>query len=190
MNLDKYECDGQLDIFDIGIETDDRPCRYKWHRYVGQRVVCCGKPGVITNIDSQYYTEVHTDDKQILAGTPTTCYPEKEEKKNCSQCKYRVFLNKDGKRVQSCDRYYGCEFVPAEDPDDFTYDNKGKLSPAPSWMSKKRCEKCQNWSLSPNQPPEGWGVMGFCSSHRGRGKETNHTSYCDDYIERSVFDEG
>lgn len=35
-----------------------------------------------------------------------------EQPKNCNDCKYRVFLNKDGKRVQSCDRYDGCEFVP------------------------------------------------------------------------------
>lgn len=123
-NLDNYECEGQLSIFDIDIETDDKPCRYKWHRYVGQRVICCGKPGVISDIMSEYYTEVHTDDRQILVGTPTTCCP---EEKPCGKCKYQVWLNKEGKRVRSCDRYDGCQFTPVEDPDNLTYDNKGRL---------------------------------------------------------------
>lgn len=100
---------------------------------------------------------------------------------NCQKCKYKIWLNKDGKRVRACRLYGSCHFVPAEKPDDLTYDNKGRLYPAPAWMDAERCEKCKNWELAPNQPPDGWGVMGFCTSHRGRGREVNHTSYCDDF---------
>ena len=69
---------------------------------------------------------------------------------------------------------------------DMTYDNKGRLYPAPAWMDAKRCEKCDYWNLSPTQPPDGWGVKGLCSSHRGRGCEVGSTSYCMDFKAKEV----
>ena len=46
----------------------------------------------------------------------------------------------------------------------------GELREAPSWMHYKRCENCSAWEMLENnkQPPEGWGIYGWC-------KETIHT---------------
>ena len=71
----------QLTLFDIGIETDNRPCRYKFHRYIGQKVrhkrhgIC-----MISNIDHPYYTELHTEKgRHIVMGTPCDISPVEDE---------------------------------------------------------------------------------------------------------------
>lgn len=70
----------QYSIYDIGIETDRRPCRYDFHRYVGQRVrfFRSGETGTITEIPGVYYTYVRTDRGRDLVGTPTTICPVEE----------------------------------------------------------------------------------------------------------------
>ena len=67
---------------------------------------------------------------------------------------------------------------------DMTVDKHGKLSPAPDWYDAKRCENCQNWTISPKQPADGWGIYGPCTSYRHKGHEVSKTSYCDDYAGR------
>lgn len=68
---------GQLTIFDA--YQDDRPCRYGFQRFIGQRVrVMIGAygnhmivTGAITWI-GPYYTLIRTDDGRVLVGTPTS----------------------------------------------------------------------------------------------------------------------
>ena len=70
----------QYTIYDMDIETDRRPCRYRFHRYVGQKVkmrnfgVC-----IITEIPGAYYTYIKDKKGQQLVGTPTTIWPAEEE---------------------------------------------------------------------------------------------------------------
>lgn len=74
----------QLTLFDMGIETDNRPCRYNFHRYVGQMVdhSRCGLCR-ISNIDHPYYTELKTvKDYRIIMGTPYDIKPVEEGKSN------------------------------------------------------------------------------------------------------------
>jgi len=72
----------QYTIYDEGIEEDRRPCRYRFHRYIGQKVkhirdtedIC-----EIVEIHSSYYTTIRSEkEKGLLIGTPTTIYPVKE----------------------------------------------------------------------------------------------------------------
>lgn len=67
---------------------------------------------------------------------------------------------------------------------DMTVDKHGRLKPAPEWYPSERCELCINWSLSPKQPADGWGIYGPCTSHRHMGHEVSKTSYCDDFVRR------
>lgn len=77
-----------------------------------------------------------------------------------------------------------CVMGNKAEPKDTTLNRKGEVEDAPDWYSKERCEKCQHWEFSPNQPPAGWGVKGFCTSHRGQGREVGSTSYCQDFKRR------
>ena len=69
----------QFSIYDDGIETDRRPCRYRFHRYIGQKVYHAKNPDdvcEIIEIESSYYTLIRSKKKgQIFIGTPTTIYP-------------------------------------------------------------------------------------------------------------------
>lgn len=78
----------QLTIFDIGIEEDNRPCRYKFHRYIGQKV-CARNYGVctVTKIDT-YYTDIKSAKGELLVGTPTTIYPIR-----CANCEHYQMVN-------------------------------------------------------------------------------------------------
>lgn len=70
--------EGQMSLFDIDIEQDRRPCRYKFHRYIGQRVNSLHGPATITKIDHTYYTEIRTDDGRDLVGTPHDLSPRED----------------------------------------------------------------------------------------------------------------
>ncbi len=72
---------GQTHIFDLGIEEDRRPCRYKFHRYVGQRIRTSHGRGVITKIVSPYYTYFKNDRGEELVGTPHDMVPENPEER-------------------------------------------------------------------------------------------------------------
>jgi len=69
----------QYTIYDEGIETDRRPCRYRFHRYIGQKVRHIKDPNdvyEIVDIGSSYYTTIRSKkEKGLLVGTPTTIYP-------------------------------------------------------------------------------------------------------------------
>ena len=67
--------EGQMSLFDIDIEQDRRPCRYKFHRYIGQRVNGLHGPATIIRIDHIYYTDIRTDDGRDLVGTPHDLSP-------------------------------------------------------------------------------------------------------------------
>ena len=70
----------QYSIYDMDIETDRRPCRYRFHRYIGQRVNT-DRHGVctITEIPGVYYTYIRSEKGEELVGTPTTIWPEEED---------------------------------------------------------------------------------------------------------------
>ena len=67
---------GQYSIYDMDIETDKRPCRYDFHRYVGQKVEMRNQ-GIctITEIPGPYYTYIRSAAGELLVGTPTTIAP-------------------------------------------------------------------------------------------------------------------
>lgn len=70
----------QYSIYDIDIETDRRPCRYRFHRYIGQRVrFRDGEIGTITEIPGIYYTYIIDRRGRELVGTPTTISPVDED---------------------------------------------------------------------------------------------------------------
>ena len=62
-----------------------------------------------------------------------------------------------------------------------TLTRKGTLSPASSWVNRERCELCKAWQLDPIQPPDGWGVKGFCGNHQGQ--RVGALSWCQSYEE-------
>ena len=64
---------------------------------------------------------------------------------------------------------------------DMTSDRNGKREVAPSWMNRERCEHCQSWTFAPDQPPFGWGVVGWCKKNL---QKTQKASYCQNF-ERS-----
>ena len=70
----------QYTIFDMDIETDRRPCRYRFHRYIGQKVNTI-RHGVctITEIPGPYYTYIKSAAGKELVGIPGTIWPAMEE---------------------------------------------------------------------------------------------------------------
>lgn len=72
---------GQFTIFDADIDQDRRPCRYRFRRYIGQKVKTLHGVGVITKIE-QYYTTFRLADGRTLCGTPHDLVPvdEREER--------------------------------------------------------------------------------------------------------------
>lgn len=70
-----------------------------------------------------------------------------------------------------------------EKPTDYTYDRAEKKRPAPKWYPTERCENCETWNRLPTQeqPPYGWGVYGWCNSHKQR---VGATGYCDNWEKR------
>ena len=65
--------EGQYSIYDLFADKG-APCAYKFERFIGQRVICNGEPGTITEIEP-YYTIVHTDNFRVLAATPYNLAP-------------------------------------------------------------------------------------------------------------------
>ena len=74
---------GQYNFYDLDIDQDRRPCRYKFRRYIGQKVKTLHGVGVITKIE-QYYTVFRLEDGRTLCGTPHDLTPldenEREER--------------------------------------------------------------------------------------------------------------
>lgn len=77
---------GQRTVYDDGIENDRRPCRYRFPRYIGQKVYCYGFPDevfTIIDIPSGYYTIIVSDKGRQFVGTPTTIWPIREGEAIC-----------------------------------------------------------------------------------------------------------
>lgn len=68
--------EGQYSIYDLFADKG-APCAYRFERFIGQRVICNGEPGTITEIEP-YYTIVHTDTFRVLAATPYNLAPMEE----------------------------------------------------------------------------------------------------------------
>ena len=69
----------QYTIYDMNIETDRRPCRYKFHRYIGQKVRTRFGICTITNINGPYYTDMKDEKGRLLVGTPHDISPVEED---------------------------------------------------------------------------------------------------------------
>lgn len=65
---------------------------------------------------------------------------------------------------------------------DYTFDRYGRGHKAPAWMSYRRCENCVRWVKYPTdeQPPSGWGCIGFCNEHQQRVKQNSYCQRFDD----------
>ena len=76
----------QFSVFDIDVETDKRPCRYSFHRYLGQKVNT-KKHGICTiiGIDGSYYTDIRSEKGERLVGTPYDIWPVEEEEHGCKR---------------------------------------------------------------------------------------------------------
>ncbi len=61
---------------------------------------------------------------------------------------------------------------------------RGELKDAPRWMQYSRCENCTRWKAyrADKQPPEGWGIQGWCAEH---GEKSNATSYCQNFEDKN-----
>ena len=70
---------------------------------------------------------------------------------------------------------------------DYHTNKRGKVSLAPSFAHKERCENCVNWERLPEaeQPADGWGVKGVCRVIHNQKQEgyekTSAFSYCQDF---------
>ena len=90
---------------------------------------------------------------------------------------------KDGKPLRKSKDKVECDWEPKE-PEEIHFNRKGEKVEVPKWLKgKKRCELCKYWQILNEelQPADGWGIEGSCTSHRGQGRSTQATSYCDDY---------
>lgn len=78
----------------------------------------------------------------------------------------------------------------SEDPkEDVHIDREGREHKPPSWMEYKRCENCIRWQRYDikEQPPSGWGVMGYCIEHKYRCSTAN---YCNDFDDKNEVKNG
>lgn len=66
---------------------------------------------------------------------------------------------------------------------DETIDKRGISRKPPEWMKYKRCENCTRWQRldSREQPPDGWGIYGFCMEHKTRCATG---SYCNEFDDK------
>lgn len=62
-----------------------------------------------------------------------------------------------------------------------TITKDGNLRPAPFFAHRERCELCNYWTLDTIQPPDGWGIKGFCGVHQGA--RVDSLDYCAEYKE-------
>ena len=69
----------QFSVFDMDIETDPRPCRYNFRRYIGQKVRTDHGICTITRINGPYYTDIRSEKGERLVGTPYDIWPIEEE---------------------------------------------------------------------------------------------------------------
>lgn len=84
--MKRYECKGQLSIFDVEIPKP-KPCQYGFARYVGQKVVLHVTSGTMVGTVKEiepYYTIVDVEGKEWV-GTPTTLGEFKPEPKAIHQ---------------------------------------------------------------------------------------------------------
>ena len=67
---------GQYSIFDLNKSEKQKPCEYRFKRYIGQKVLfwLIGEVDTITKIEPYY-----TITAKGLVGTPTTICPAQEE---------------------------------------------------------------------------------------------------------------
>lgn len=68
--------------------------------------------------------------------------------------------------------------------EDVHIDREGRPEKAPQWMKYKRCENCKRWQRYDikEQPPAGWGVMGYCIEHK---EKCSTGSYCNDFEDKN-----
>lgn len=70
-------------------------------------------------------------------------------------------------------------------PSDMHSDRYGRLKPAPKWMRYERCENCIRWTMYPTeqQPPDGWGIYGWCAENKYKCKATN---FCKNFEDKNT----
>ena len=79
--MSKGQIPGQMSIFDfIDRPAKRRPCDYRFHRYLGQKVYLRGREGVFrVRAIFQYYTHVVDGHGEPWIGTPYDIWPVNEK---------------------------------------------------------------------------------------------------------------
>lgn len=126
------------------------------------------------------------------------------------QCGARCNGSNEPKEKPKCSKAEECEAYPSgcggtiepcrfggpfnwnnktEKLEDVHIDREGRPEKAPSWMNYKRCENCKRWQRYDikEQPPTGWGVMGYCMEHK---EKCSTGSYCDDFEDKNEVKNG
>lgn len=70
-------------------------------------------------------------------------------------------------------------------PSDMHSDRYGRFKIAPKWMRYERCENCIRWTMYPTeqQPPDGWGIYGWCQENTYKCKATN---FCKNFEDKNT----
>lgn len=238
----KYECEGQLSIFDFIDNTENQSVAESSQEYL--RVT-----EDVSDIKSSEETEVKTpaevwaeetgysdywqhdiefiDDKPVCTYSKHSCNRKElfkvAEMDNTIACPHVCCRKCDevmcGARCNGaelpkekplCSQAEECEAYPSgcggtiepcrfggpfnwsnktEKLEDVHIDREGRPEKAPSWMNYKRCENCKRWQRYDikEQPPTGWGVMGYCMEHK---EKCSTGSYCDDFEDKNEVKNG
>lgn len=164
-----YKCDGQMSIFDFLEEPKEEPPKE-------DKAICSQKEdceaygfGCGGTIDPCRFDGPYKWSKHICKFSGHSC--NKEELWKVANTLDNITCSETCCRqcqVKSC----GARCNGSKEPQDMTYDRKGKGYPAPEWMDYKRCENCSRWAKYQvsEQPPDGWGTIGWCAEHQHKSQ--------------------
>lgn len=119
------------------------------------------------------------------AEAPKENYDPKTEKPLCSKSdKCEAYPIGCGGTIEPC-RFggpYNWSNKPEEPREDVHIDREGREHVPAKWMKYERCENCSRWQryVLNEQPPAGWGVMGYCMEHKNKNSSCSYCNSFDD----------